>query len=97
MHTSTIQNPTTQTIVNDSKKERFIFVIRLHSGKIAVGSATNPAKRIAAINSGYHPKIKHALQVNEIIGIKSIEEGRTMPGVFHKFEQKYGKGNVIDL
>ena len=76
-------------------KERSIFVLQLHDGKIVVGSAMNPAKRIAAINSGHCPGIPKALQVNRVVGIKPMNEERKPVSVFRHFETKHGVGNVI--
>ena len=44
-------------------QDRSIFVLQLHSGQIVVGSAANPCKRIAAINSGLSPEVAKPLQV----------------------------------
>lgn len=77
------------------KKDRAVFVLQLHSGQIVVGSAGNPCKRIAAINSGLTPGITKPLQVNRIIGIKPMTEDRNQVSVFKHFEQQYGEGNVI--
>lgn len=77
------------------QQDRSIFVLQLHDGKIVVGSASNPCKRIAAINSGLTPGISKALQVNKIIGIKPMEEGRNVVSVFKHFEARYGRDNVI--
>lgn len=78
-------------------KERFVFVCQLHDGRYVVGSATNPGKRITALNSGHNPAVPKALQVNRVIGIKPVEEGRNIVTVFKRFEERYGEGNVIAI
>ena len=76
-------------------KERFVFVCQLHDGRIVVGSATNPCKRLVALNSGVNPAVPKALQINRVIGVKPIDENRNAITVFKKFEEAYGEGNVI--
>jgi len=78
-------------------KQRFIFVAQLHDGRIIVGSATNAATRIAAINSGYNSAIPKALQVNRIIGVKPVTAERTLPSVVKRFCDKYGTDKVLAL
>lgn len=94
MQSSTLET-TTPTNVQVKVKERFIFVLLLHSGKWVVGSATNPCRRITALNSGMNRAIPKTLQVNRIIGIKPMNADRTVVSVFKMFEDKYGEGNVI--
>ena len=77
------------------KQDRSVFVLQLHSGQIVVGSAANPCKRIAAINSGLSPEVAKPLQVNRILGIKPMTADRKIYTVFRHFEQQYGEGNVI--
>ena len=72
-----------------------MFVCQLDDGRYVVGCATNPVKRITALNSGHNPEVPKALQVNRVIGIKPVEEGRNIVTVFKRFEERYGEGNVI--
>ena len=88
-----LRQPTTKT--NFKVKERSIFVVQLHDGRYVIGSATNPCRRITAINSGMNKAVPRTLQVNRIIGIKPMNADRTVVSVFKMFEEKYGEGNVI--
>jgi len=86
---------TTQEFKVTKKKQEFIFVIQLHSGTFVIGQGSNPAKRIAAINSGLHSFIKKTLQVNRVIGIKEINEQRNLPTVVAQFCNRYGENKVL--
>ena len=77
------------------QKQRYVFVLQLHNGKFVIGSATNAAKRVAAINSGMNPAITKTLQVNRIIGIRPCNETRSLPSVVAKYCQRFGENNVI--
>ena len=92
MHT--ISETTTQFEVT-TEKPRFVFVLQLVDGTIAVGSATNPCRRIAAINSGLNPAVKKSLQVYKIVGIKDMTSDRNEVTVYKKFAAKYGESKVI--
>ena len=92
MHSSTLEQ-TTQS--NVQVKERFVFVVQLHDGRFVIGSATNPCRRITAINSGMNKAVPKTLQVNRIIGIRPMNADRTVISVFRKFEQQFGEGRVI--
>ena len=72
MHSSTLEQ-TTQSNVQVKVKERFVFVVQLHDGRFVIGAATNPCRRITAINSGMNKAVPKTLQVNRIIGIKEHE------------------------
>lgn len=94
-------SPITTTTTTESiklktpQKEEFIFVLQLHDGRFVIGQATNACKRIAAINSGYHPFLKKALQVNRIVGIKGVTEERKLQNVVSRFCDKYGEDKVL--
>lgn len=88
-----LRQSTTKT--NVKVKERFVFVLLLNSGKWVVGSATNPCRRITALNSGMNRAIPKSLQVNRIVGIRPMTAERTVVSVFKKFEDQFGEGNVI--
>ena len=77
------------------QKQRYVFVLQLHNGKYVIGSATNAAKRVAAINSGMNPAITKTLQVNRIIGIRPCNETRSLPSVVAKYCERFGENNVI--
>ena len=96
--TVSYQQVTATTNIDEAtskKHDRAVFVLQLHDGRIVVGSAMNPAKRIAAINSGHCPGIAKALQVNRVVGIKPMTEDRNPITVFKQFEAKYGQGRVM--
>tara|TARA_R110002050_G_scaffold79877_1_gene170775 strand:- start:542 stop:754 length:213 start_codon:yes stop_codon:yes gene_type:complete len=67
----------------------------LHSGEVVVGAASNPAKRICAINSGMNKAIPKSLQINKIIGVRDATEQRTYLGVVKKMISTYGADRVI--
>lgn len=94
MQSSTLET-TTQTNVQVKVKERSVFVLQLFDGRFVIGSATNPCRRITALNSGMNRAIPKTLQVNRIIGIRPMNADRTVVSVFKMFEEKYGEGNVI--
>ena len=94
MHTASVEQ---QKNIQQQVKERFVFVVQLHNGMYVVGSATNPCKRITALNSGHNPAVPKAMQVNRVIGVKPIEDGRNAVTVFKKIEAKYGEGSVIAI
>ena len=50
----------------------FIFVVMQHDGNYIVGTATNPALRIAAINSVLNPRIRQRQTIKQVIEIKPI-------------------------
>ena len=76
-------------------KQRYVFILQLHSGEFVIGSATNASKRCAAINSGLNKAIPKPLQVNRIIGIKPCNEERNLPGVVAKYCARFGTEKVI--
>ena len=84
-------NETAQAVSNrltpkqPKQKQRYLFVLQLHNGKFVIGSATNAAKRVAAINSGMNPAITKSLQVNRIIGIRPCNETRSLPSVVAQY------------
>ena len=96
---STVSNPTqhSTTVPNPTKtyKPDFVFVVQLHSGKFVIGQANNPAKRIAAINSGLNPLVKGSLQINNIVGIKEQNEERSLISTVKKYVDRFGVSNVI--
>ena len=85
----------TQTTKQPNYKCDYIFVAQLHDGRIVVGQANNPAKRLCALNSGYNKAIPKSLQINRILGVKTQNESRTFAGVVAKMCNRYGKDNVI--
>ena len=100
---TTSPNETTAQVVGQTRpapkqpkqKQRYVFVLQLHNGKYVIGSATNAAKRVAAINSGMNPAITKTLQVNRIIGIRPCNETRSLPSVVAKYCERFGEDNVI--
>ena len=76
------------------KQAKFVFVVMLHTGTFVVGQATNPSVRIAALNSGHNKNVK-ALSINRVVGIKEIDEGRSLPSVVKSFCDTYGENKVL--
>ena len=98
MQASVISNNVSSTFENKverQQKQRFIFVLQTHSGRIVIGSATNPSRRIAAINSGHNSALPKALQINRIVGIRPVTESETLPSTVKHFCDKYGEERVL--
>jgi predicted GIY-YIG superfamily endonuclease len=89
----TTSNTTTDTIRKQDNK--FIFILRLYDGRLAIGQAANVARRIASINSGIHPSLPKSLMVKEIVGIKPITEERTYVSTVHRFCERLGSDAVV--
>jgi len=81
--------------VKQQRTERFIFALQLHDGRYVIGSGTNAAKRIAAINSGLNKFIPQSLMVNRVLDIKPETEERSLPSVVAKFCDRFGEDRVI--
>lgn len=93
----TTQQQSQPTQIAKEVKDYFVFVIQLIDGTYAVGSASNPTKRIATINSGLNPQIKKPLQVVKVVGIKPVTEERNAISVFNDFSEHYGQKKVIAI
>lgn len=78
-------------------KQQHIFVLQLQDGRYAVGQSHNPYKRIASINGGMNKAIPQALQVSRIIGIKDVNETRSLPSVTAKLCRDFGDDKVLCL
>ena len=89
---------TTQTTTTDTirkQENKFIFILRLTDGRLAIGQAANVARRIASINSGLHPSITRSRLVKEIVGVKPITKERTYTSTVHRFCEQYGDDAVV--
>jgi predicted GIY-YIG superfamily endonuclease len=64
----------------------YIFVVQQYDGTLVIGSAQEPVRRIAAINSGLNPNIKKSLTIKKIWGIKPVSEQRTYRSTVEKFQ-----------
>ena len=96
MTASVIQQSTTKHQEHTKKYTAdYLFVLQLHDGRYVIGQANNAGKRIAAINTGYHPDIPKSLQVNRIVGIKEQTGDRTLISVVRKFADAYGDDAVL--
>ena len=93
---STQQSTAVQATTKTYKPD-FVFVVQLHDSRYVIGQANNPAKRIAAINSGLNPLVKGSLQINNIVGIKEQTEERSLISTVNKFVDTYGLDNVITV
>ena len=97
MHSSTLAKQTQAVATTKTYRPDWIYICQLHDGRCAIGQASNPSKRISALNSGFHPLVPQSLAVNSILGIKEQNEERTFSGVVAKFCERYGTENVLAL
>lgn len=97
MHSSTLAKQTQAVVSTKTYRPDWIYICQLHDGRYAIGQASNPSKRISALNSACHPLVPKSLSVNRIIGIKEQNEERTFSGVVAKFCDRYGTENVLAL
>ena len=74
---------------------KHIFFLQLFDGRYVIGAASNPAKRICAINSGTNTAVPKPLQVSRVVAIKEVNENRTLPIVVNRFCEHYGEDAVI--
>ena len=97
MATSFVSATSSTTQQQQTKKytPKHIFVVQLFDGRYVIGAASNPAKRICAINSGTNAAIPKPLQVSRVVAIKEANENRTLPIVVNRFWQHYGEDAVI--
>ena len=75
--------------------QKFIFVLQIHDGRFLIGQATNPCKRIAALNSGCHPNLRKALQVKHVLAVKPMTENRNLCSTVYRFCEEYGPDSVL--
>ena len=98
MPSTTVNSETTlstQSIAPTKTKPQTIFVVLLHDGRFVVGQSHNSPKRIANLNGGMHPAVPKSLCVRRIIGIKEVNEQRTLPSVVAKLCRDFGEDKVI--
>ena len=93
MPTLTVESTTHE--VKTAQKTNWVFVLQLINGQIVIGTASNPCRRIAAINSGLNPAVKQSLMVHKIIGIKEVNSERNAVSVYKHFASKVGKSKVL--
>lgn len=77
--------------------DQYIYALLLVDGRIAIGSSHNPAKKIQRINSGYCKQIPGAMKISRIIGIKEVNEDRSLPSVVAQFCRDFGEEQVLCL
>ena len=94
---NTTQQHSTAVATNKAYRPDYVFVVQLHDSRYVIGQANNPAKRIAAINSGLNPLVKGSLQINNVVGIKEQTEERSLISTVNKFVDTYGIDNVITV
>ena len=82
---------------SEKKKQNWIFVAQLITGAYIVGQATNPSRRLAAINSGYNKAIPDCLQIYRIVGVQPETEDRTLISVVKKLCDRFGDERIIAL
>ena len=73
----------------------FIYALELVDGRFAIGQASNAAKAIASVNSGDCKLIPKELQVRHIIGVKEVNETRSLPSVVSQFCRDFGDEKVV--
>ena len=91
-------NKTESTTLNNNAQpytDQYIYALELVDGRIAIGQAKNAAKAIASVNSGDCKLIPKALQVRHIIGVKEVNESRTLPSVVAQFCNDFGDDKVV--
>ena len=93
--TTKVNTLTTSATPKTNYKQEWLFVLQLNSGGYVVGAATNPARRIASINTGYNKAIPEPLSVYRIVGIKPQTEERTLISVVKNLCDRFGEGRVI--
>lgn len=96
MHTAFTKTESTSTIKTAAPtKQKQIFALMLHDGRIVIGQSTNPCRRIAALNSGTNAAMPKPLMVNRILGIKEVTETRSLPSVVNQFCNDFGNDRVL--
>ena len=93
LQTKTIATP----IDSVQKKQRYVFVLQLHTGEFVIGTSEKPGYRIADINFGLNSNVPRSLQVNRIIGIKECNQDRNQLTVYNHFVERYGAKKVIPV
>ena len=88
-------SPTIASNQKNNSRHTCIFIVQLMDGRYVIGSAKNAARRICALNSGLNPAVPKSLQIYRIVGIKDINEDRTLPIVVNKFCEKYGSERIV--
>jgi hypothetical protein len=88
-------NPALSTDSASASLSRYLFVLQLTDGRYLIGQATNPCKRIAAINSGCHPSLSKSLQVKRLLAVKPIDDERNLRSTVYKFCAAYGSDSVL--
>tara|TARA_R110002012_G_scaffold13903_1_gene58687 strand:- start:457 stop:738 length:282 start_codon:yes stop_codon:yes gene_type:complete len=92
-----LQTKTVDNVVRQSSTHKFVYVIQFNNGKYGCGSANNPARTIASINSGHHSLVKEKLSVFRIVGIKEITPDRNLITTVQSISARAGDNNVIAL
>ena len=95
--TNTATTKVTQRATTAEQKKQWIFVCQLNDGRYIVGSATNPSRRIASINSGMNKAVPTPLSIYRIVGIKEQTESRNLMSVTAKFCERLGNDRVLAL
>ena len=76
---------------NNNNKTKYVWVIQQKSGDFVVGYSFNAARSIAYFNSGrYERTERRERTIARVIGVKPVNEERSVMGVYEKFKSKYG-------
>ncbi len=101
LNQTSVNASTNTTITSETKtettKHRWVYVVLLMSGKLAIGSADNASRAIAKLNSGMCKAVPESNCVYQIVGVKEVNETRNLPSVVERFCSKYGDDRVIAL
>ena len=93
--TTKVNPRTTSATPRTDYKQEWLFVLQLNTGVYVVGTATNPSRRIAAINTGYNKAIPEPLSVYRVVGVKEQTEERTLISVVKNLCDRFGENRVI--
>ena len=88
---------TQQYNAQNTRKQECIFAVLLYDGRIIIGKDSDAPRRIANLNGGMLSICPKALQVRRIIGIKEVNETRTLPSVVAQFCRDFGEERVVCL
>ena len=97
MNASTIASTTkvNRTTAVKNYKAEWVYVVQLNDGRYVVGTATNPSRRICALNSGMNKAVPEPLSVYRIVGIKEQTEERSLISVTKQLCDRFGSDRVL--
>ncbi len=90
LHASAQQEKTTTDF-----QPNYVFVLLTWTGKLVIGAANNPCRRIAALNSGLNGALPESHSIKRIIGVKERTEERSLISTVKRLIEKVGEDNII--